>query len=160
MVTGQRPYSAPDFISMGYKHATERPTPPRRINAQIPIHVERAILKALAKERSDRYRDVAAFLTALQTLSQTTKEGWLREGNALYDLKRYEEALEAFGQALQLDPNFAEACINKGTTLYNLKRYEEALLAYEQAIQIDHNNARAHYGKSLTLDRLGRSRGS
>ena len=41
-----------------------------------------------------------------------TKEQWLNEGNALYDLKRYDEALAASEQAIRLDPNFAAAHYN------------------------------------------------
>jgi len=50
---------------MGYKHVMEQPIPPRLINSQIPPYIEEAILKALAKQRNDRYKDVDAFLEAL-----------------------------------------------------------------------------------------------
>ena len=150
MVTGQRLFAAPNLVAMCIKHETAQPTPPRQINAQIPVHVEQAILKALAKQRNDRHKDVAAFLTALQTPPQSpqrTKEEWLARGKALYDLKRFEEALAACEQALHMDPDYAYAHSGKGLALYYLERYEEALVACERALNLDPNNAFAYSGK-------------
>ncbi len=87
-----------------------------------------------------------------------TKQEWINEGSALYDLKRYEEALAAYEQAIRLDPNVAVAYNNKGNILYDLKRYKEALAAYEQAIRLDPNYAYAYHGKGLALDKLRRSK--
>ncbi len=87
---------------------------------------------------------------------QKTREQWLEEGNALYDFKRYEEALAAFEQALRLAPNNAWAYIGKGTALYYLNRLEEAFAAYEQALHLDPNDAFAYYIKGNTLEHLGR----
>lgn len=36
-----------------------------------------------------------------------TKQEWIDEGNALYRLKRYEEALAAYEQVIRLDPKDA-----------------------------------------------------
>ncbi len=52
-------------------------------------------------------------------------------------LKRYEEALADYGQAVRLDPTFAKAYSNRGLTYSVLKRYEEALADYEQAVRLD-----------------------
>jgi serine/threonine protein kinase/uncharacterized membrane protein len=65
LVTGQKPFTAADFIAMGFKHATEMPIAPRQLNPDIPEPIEQAILKALAKEREARYPDVAQFIAAL-----------------------------------------------------------------------------------------------
>ncbi len=40
-------------------------------------------------------------------LFQKTKEQWLAEGDAHYQVKRYEEALEAYVNVLLIDPNAA-----------------------------------------------------
>jgi tetratricopeptide (TPR) repeat protein len=85
---------------------------------------------------------------------QKTKAQWLEEGSALYNLKRYEEAIAAYDQAIRLDPNSAMAYNNKGFALYNLKRYKEAIAAYDQAIRLDPNYALAYYNKGLALERL------
>jgi tetratricopeptide (TPR) repeat protein len=87
-----------------------------------------------------------------------TKQEWFDEGNALRDLKRYEEALAAYEQAIRLDPNYAVAYGNKGNALRSLKRYEEAVAACEQAIRLDPNEAGAYHNKGNALDKLTRSK--
>src|SRR5437899_6678318 len=55
LVTGHRPFSAPDFLSMGFKHLSEQPIPPRHYTPSVPAALEAAILKTMAKQRNDRY---------------------------------------------------------------------------------------------------------
>ncbi len=188
--TGHQPFTAPDFVAIGFLHATEPPLAPTHYNPQLPIHTEQAILKALAKQRADRYPDIAGFITALRvstmeqaqvlrepeeeiptvlstrvpTLAQTNSLGvsqrskgqWMQEGNTLSGLKRYQEALAAYEQAIRLDPNLALAYKGKGNALLGLKRPQEALVAYEQAIHLDPNLALAYRNKGNTLRNLKR----
>lgn len=65
LFTGHVPFSAPDFFAMGFKHLTDQPIAPTQLNPALPMHIERAILKAMAKQRGERHADVRAFLTAL-----------------------------------------------------------------------------------------------
>ena len=87
---------------------------------------------------------------------QKTKIKWIEEGNALRDLKRYEEALIAYEQAIRLDPNYASPYYNKGIALSGLKRYEEALIVYEHAIQLNPKFANAYTCKGVALLNLKR----
>jgi Flp pilus assembly protein TadD len=89
-------------------------------------------------------------------ISLKTKEEWYDEGKTLRNLKRYEEALAAFEQAIRLDPNHAVYYNEKGLALYDLKRYEEALAAFEQAIRLDPNHSTYHNNKGNTLNILKR----
>src|SRR6266487_1009742 len=68
-----------------------------------------------------------------------TKQEWINEGSALYDLKRYEEALAAYEQAIRLDPNYAYAYHGKGLALDKLRRSKEAQQCYEKARQLGYN---------------------
>lgn len=67
LLTGRRPFAGTDFADWTKKHGKDIPTSPRQLNPQLPEYTERAILKALAKERSERYPDITTFTTALQT---------------------------------------------------------------------------------------------
>jgi tetratricopeptide (TPR) repeat protein len=78
-------------------------------------------------------------------LPPTTKKHWLNEGNMLCRAKQYDEALDAFGRAIQLDLDYAPAYRGRGDALLGLMRYEKALAAYERVIQLeagDTNQAR------------------
>ena len=65
LVTGRQPFTAPDFFSMGFQHLSAPPTPPHHYNSDLSPHVEQAILKAMAKQRTDRYPSLQEFLKAL-----------------------------------------------------------------------------------------------
>lgn len=155
MVTGRNPFIAPNAVAMALKHKMEPPVAPTQFNTYLPIPVEQAILKAMSKERSDRYPDVSAFIAALHMSSiQKSKEQWLDEGNQLYNNAHYQQALKAYERAVQLDPGFAEAHDARGDALFSLNRSQEALAAYEQAIHLDANYAHAYEGKGNLLYNL------
>src|SRR5450755_1149141 len=65
-----------------------------------------------------------------------TKQEWINKGNTLYGLKRYEEALTAYEQAIHLDPNLALSYYSKGATLNKLNRQEEAQYCYQIADEL------------------------
>ena len=67
LFTGNKPFNAPDFIALGFKHLTEYPIAPTRLNPQLPKHIEQAIFKAITKERTERHINCAAFISALKT---------------------------------------------------------------------------------------------
>ncbi len=87
-------------------------------------------------DRDEAFEEVVAEITrAIEDLliSMKTKEAWLKEGSALYDLKSYQEALAAYEQAIRLDPNYAVAYNNKGLALEALGKKKEAQQARERA---------------------------
>jgi tetratricopeptide (TPR) repeat protein len=88
--------------------------------------------------------------------SQKTKEQWLAEAHRLLGNMDYQEALNAYEQAILLDPSYARAYNDKGVALSRLGRYQEALNAFEQAIRLDPSYARAYNDKGAALSRLGR----
>jgi serine/threonine protein kinase len=65
LVTGHQPFIEKDFYALGFKHLTENPIPPTQLNPYLPVAVEQVILKAMAKQRADRYPDIASFIAAL-----------------------------------------------------------------------------------------------
>jgi serine/threonine protein kinase len=65
LFTGTVPFSGTARGTLLQKHLSDLPTDLSLLNAAIPFSVERAVLKALAKDPEMRHRDVEAFLTAL-----------------------------------------------------------------------------------------------
>lgn len=74
LVTGEQPFHASSFIAWAYQHEYAAPVPPRRMNLALPPAVEQAILKAMAKERQNRFPDVGAFLSGLMNQQEETGE--------------------------------------------------------------------------------------
>ncbi len=155
MLSGRNPFLGASAVAMALKHKTEMPVAPTQFNTYLPVSLERAILKALSKERNDRYPDVASFVAALSLFpAQKTKEQWLDEGNQLHDLGRYAEALQAYERAIQLDPTFPDAHDGRADALFLRGSYQEALQEYDRAIQLNPRYAHAYEGKGNALYNL------
>ena len=70
--------------------------------------------------------------------------------------ERYSEAVQAYEEAIRLDPNSTVSWYNKGNALKSLDRYDEAIQAYDQAIRLDPNFAEAWRKKAAALSASGR----
>ncbi|HEY9151839.1 MAG TPA: serine/threonine-protein kinase [Anaerolineales bacterium] len=73
MVVGQVPFNADTPFSIIHDHIYSPLPLPRSINPKVPESVERVLLKALAKERADRYTDVGSLVSAF-------KDAWTSAG--------------------------------------------------------------------------------
>ena len=86
----------------------------------------------------------------------------LLKGNALFNLGRYDEAREAYDQAIKTaSPNsfhVPSAWIGEGKALLALGRNEEALEAFRQALEINPTLVEAWKGKGDSQKALGRAR--
>jgi len=58
----------------------------------------------------------------------------INDGNEKYSAEKYEEALNAYQDALLDDPQSAVAHFNRGDAFYKLEKYEEAIEEYQKAL--------------------------
>lgn len=121
----------------------------------------------------------AAIIIALMALAAsftcvTAQENnagyWLNKGDELYMARSYEEAIEAYDNATQIDSRNAKAWLGMGHALDNLafidhgtndsdnfaKTLERSIQAFDRALELDPQNAYAWHGKGVTLIHLGR----
>ncbi|MBD8061986.1 Stk1 family PASTA domain-containing Ser/Thr kinase [Actinomycetaceae bacterium Sa1BUA1] len=66
LLTGQPPFSGDSAVAVAYQHVREIPKPPSEVASDIPEALDRIVLKALAKDREDRYPDAAAMRSDLE----------------------------------------------------------------------------------------------
>jgi serine/threonine-protein kinase len=66
LLTGRTPYVGATGTELLIMHLTETPRPLRALAADVPAHVESAIMRALSRARDDRFDTVSAFLSALR----------------------------------------------------------------------------------------------
>lgn len=64
-LTGHYPFHGPSPMSVFAKHLTEDPTPPHELAPSVPPAVSEVVLRALAKEPSERYQRVEDFQAAI-----------------------------------------------------------------------------------------------
>jgi len=65
----------------------------------------------------------------------------VRDGNALYQQKKYAEAEQKYDAALKLKPNLVEAIYNKANIQYQKKDFENAAKQYETAAALSSDPA-------------------
>ncbi len=138
--------------------------------SELQVQVKRAIMSGYIDEedyvlfgnRLHLDSSQKASIAGSRTLSNVTQPDlelarvWLNKGVALDDLGKYDEAIEAYDEAIRLNPNYAKAWFNKGLSLDDLGKYDEAAKAYDEAIRLDPNNAtKPWFNKGLALDELG-----
>ncbi len=66
LLTGQLLFTASDPYEIGYKHIHELPVNLCELNPAIPASIEQVVMKALAKDRDERYPSVEDFILALR----------------------------------------------------------------------------------------------
>jgi serine/threonine protein kinase len=162
LFTGHMPFVASNLASLITKCLMEKPTAPRTHNSQLSVQIENAILKAMAKERNERFASVSAFVEALsQTTSespQKTKEEWIYY---LYSMgivpnRNMQQFVLECDIAIQQYPDLADAYLCKAVTLNDLNRHKDALINFERYILLKPNYSPAWYYKADLLQRFGR----
>ena len=76
-------------------------------------------------------------------------------GVVLKDQGSLEESIQAYQQAIHVQPDYAEAYSNLGNVLREQGKLEESIEAYQQAIQIQPGSAETHNNLGLILLLLG-----
>ena len=147
-------------------HRLHSSAPVPRMNSPLfPI-----IQRCLEKEPKKRYQSFADLRLELEPLlkkltgevikAPERKElgaaGWVIKGFSLGTLGKYQEAIECYDRAIEINPRYAEAWSNKGNALSGLGRHEEAIECYDRALGIDPRLAEAWYNKGVTLSGLGK----
>lgn len=90
-------------------------------------------------------------------LGQTSASSLVTKSHTLLQQEKYEDALVACNNAIDLDPYNSMAWNNKAYALLELKRTEEALQAAEKAINIDRRWGSPWVNKACALLRLNRT---
>lgn len=171
MLTNSTPFPFKAKLDLKNAHLTKDPYFAAAHKASIPVGVQDFVLDCLAKMPDARpvsWEAVTDVLTDLYTSifgqpPAAEPEGapllareLIDKGYSLTELGRYEEALTAYDQALEQQPDFSWAWARKGRTLRLLDRYDDALKCYDKALVLQPRYAWAWNGKGVILERLGR----
>ena len=65
----------------------------------------------------------------------------------------FEDALESFIKAVEINPNYAEAYYNHGNLLCEIKKFDESIFSYNKAIKINPNYTEAYNNLGLAFTR-------
>ncbi|WP_366246783.1 Stk1 family PASTA domain-containing Ser/Thr kinase [Cellulomonas sp. 73-145] len=68
LLTGRPPFTGDSPVAVAYQHVRENPPAPSDIASDVPDTLDRITLKALAKERDDRYQTAGEFRADLEAV--------------------------------------------------------------------------------------------
>jgi len=106
---------------------------------------------------SDSPMDSAAPQTGAGSISgPSTATDLINKGYALDSQGKYDEAIQAYDEAIEIDPQYVGAWINKGSALYSQGKYDEAVQAFDEAIEINPQFAEVWYNKGSALHAQGK----
>ena len=77
LATGQKPFTGETLYDLMHAHLETPPRPPRALRPELPIALERVILKALEKRPDERYATAAEMSEALRVAaSELPEDAW------------------------------------------------------------------------------------
>jgi tetratricopeptide (TPR) repeat protein len=94
----------------------------------------------------------AACSPALSEESAVPPASWYEKGLKFVDMTRYNEAIDCFDRAIDLDPNNEQALFARGSTLLVVGRFEDAYRDLNRALAIDPADAGAYYVRGLVYE--------
>jgi len=70
MLTGRQPFTGESPVSIAYRHVTEDPVPPSRLNPDVPEALDAIVMKAMAKSPDDRYQTAQELIDDLRRAAE------------------------------------------------------------------------------------------
>lgn len=104
----------------------------------------------------EQYETIEVKQAVQNITSQTELQNLFREAMTLFNMRKYQEAVEAFRELIEKDSQNARYHAWLGLALYELGGYEEALKEKQRALELEPDNAWYHNRVGETLHKLGR----
>src|SRR5687768_8608044 len=152
-LTGRRTPARPGVCSAGCKQ--QRSIAPVRRAKDLTGAARRLHDSATKLFDAGKFSEAAAGFAQSARL-KPSYDAYVGLGGSYYRLKRPDDALKAYAQAIKLNPKLDEAYFNIGVIRFEQKAYTDALEALKTAVSIPPADADEHYYYGLTLNELKR----
>lgn len=130
----------------------------RKILAVDPTHIESLYLLGLIASDWGAYEPGISLIQRSISLSPRPSGAMYNDlGYAQQMIGKNREALISFEQAIQVQPDFADAYTNRGAILRRLGADQEAILCYREALRLTPNNPATYYNLGNALRDLGKT---
>jgi ribosomal protein S12 methylthiotransferase accessory factor len=131
------------------------------LNAAFPHRFDVHFFLGLALENQGRPGEALEHFHRALALNPPAHEVpsiYVHLGTCQKDLGYFQEALAAFTQALELDPNLKEAHHLLGFCYFKLEEYQQAVECFEKVIELDPGSAIDYANLGINLQRLGHAK--
>lgn len=120
-----------------------------------PEAPQAAIARGQDLMRNGRLAEAELAFMAATNAEPDSVVAWNLVGQARYEARNWEQALEAFERALSLAPNEAKLHANTGICQFELLRFKEASIELRRAAELDPTDGAPH----LVLGRIAQEEG-
>ncbi len=103
-----------------------------------------------APQSLDVEKEVKFLRNVLQQDPQNL-QAWIKLGNVTMDAERYNEAIDAYGKALEIDPKNVNVRVDRGVCYRRVGRSDQAIEHFKKAIEIDPNHLTAYRNMGVVL---------
>ena len=117
---------------------------------ELTREVER-LRKELAIAKKDQAK-IARYDEAIKELSATD---WFNKGLSSGISGKYQEAMEDFSKAIELDSKSTGAFVNRGVAYHHLGHYQRAIRDFDRAIELDPKLSRGYNNRGVAYGELG-----
>ena len=118
----------------------------------VPAKLKRSILNHLREVHNIHtdtiYNDLIGFIANEKNYETTSV--LVFQGIASYNKSEYEEAIEKYSEAIELNPNYEIAYYNRGLAKGNSKLYQEAISDFNKAIELNPNDADSYSSRGIS----------
>jgi formylglycine-generating enzyme required for sulfatase activity/tetratricopeptide (TPR) repeat protein len=117
MLTGRVPFDADTPMAVLTQHLYEPPPPMSRLNPSLPAVVEATVLRALAKDPTDRYQSAAEMAEALERVASQLQQGGTQSrltglyhaGVQAFAEGQWDQAVEHLDKLVAIDPDYEDS---------------------------------------------------
>jgi tetratricopeptide (TPR) repeat protein len=127
----------------------------RQVSEVSPVSGSGPSQSGAAQSPQSSIQDTAAFvqneasLKVLVAANPKDMTTLVQLGNLYYDHARYEQAIEYYGKALDIDPKNADVRTDRGTSYWNLNQPDQALAEFEKSLQLNPGHAQTLYNMGV-----------
>jgi tetratricopeptide (TPR) repeat protein len=107
--------------------------------------------EGFSKDSNANHPSSVTYLSDAISLNPENGLAYLNRGDAYYNLKQYDKAIEDYNKIIELDPENVIAYGRRGDAYGRLKQYESAIMNYAKAIDLDSEYAPAYNNRANIL---------
>ncbi len=116
------------------------------------IYTESHAQELTAKEQA--YKDSIAALNQENELTAAARELY-NAGNALFEQKKYADAIKKYNESIQKDPNFKDSYFNKGITEIEAAKYNDAVLSFTAYLALE-KSGKGYFQRALANEKANK----
>jgi tetratricopeptide (TPR) repeat protein len=148
-----RPNYAPNYFSSGLAFASfdnldralDRLSLALKLDPSLPgLRYNYALVLARAGKFAESEKEANLELESKGPRMESPLDLWRLKARDAYYQKKWQDTIDAYRKALELEPDWAEAYGAIGEALFSLNRSQESVTALEKAVTLDPENGAAH----------------